>query len=471
MTELVLANVEVEGRRCHLQVRDDTIVAIRNDVPGGTSSSRVLDGHGAALIPGLWDHHIHLAALAAARRSIVVGPPEVTDRAALAAALAAAARDAAPDGWLRAVGYHESVAGPLDRMSLDALVPDRALRVQHRSGALWMLNSVAIERVGLADATEPAIERDAEGVPTGRVFGADRWLRDRLPGGSMPDLTDVGALLARYGVTGVTDLTPYADAEDLDDLARAVATSVPQRVVATGGPVLAGMTIAGGVERGPVKVMLADHDLPALDDVVGWIGRARRAGRNVAVHCVTRVALVLALAAWDAAGAEPGDRVEHGAVIPPELYERVVRARLTVVTQPGFVAERGDRYLIEVDEEDRGHLYPCGTLLDAGVPVAGSTDAPFGDPDPWRAIVAAHERRTQGGAIVGRAERVTAARALDLFLGAPHAPGGPPRRVVPGAPADLCLLDGPLDDVLREADASRVRATVVGGRVVFSAEG
>ena len=47
-------------------------------------------------------------------------------------------------GWLRGVAYHESVAGPLDRDRLDAWVADRPLRVQHRSGALWMLNSAGI---------------------------------------------------------------------------------------------------------------------------------------------------------------------------------------------------------------------------------------------------------------------------------------------------------------------------------------
>src|SRR4051812_49503074 len=35
-------------------------------------------------------------------------------------------------------------------------------------------------------------------------------------------------------------------------------------------------------------------------------------------HCVSRAALALALAAWDVVPSRRGDRVEHGAVIPPE---------------------------------------------------------------------------------------------------------------------------------------------------------
>jgi len=68
------------------------------------SDSEVVDGAAGALVPGLWDHHIHVVALAAARRSVLVGPPAVADVDALTHAL----RDAtAPGGWVRAVGYHE----------------------------------------------------------------------------------------------------------------------------------------------------------------------------------------------------------------------------------------------------------------------------------------------------------------------------------------------------------------------------
>ena len=73
-----------------------------------------------------------------------------------------------PDGWIRAVGYHASVAGELDREQLDALVADTPLRIQHRSGAMWILNSAGLARVGLADH------------PDGRLHSADDW-SDALP--------------------------------------------------------------------------------------------------------------------------------------------------------------------------------------------------------------------------------------------------------------------------------------------------
>src|SRR6185436_18011267 len=105
----------------------------------------VIDAAGGALLPGLHDHHVHLLAMAAARASIDVGPPAVTSPTGFDDAL----RTAAGDGWVRAVGYHESIAGPLDRRRLDALLPHRPARVQHRSGQLWVLNGAALDLVGL----------------------------------------------------------------------------------------------------------------------------------------------------------------------------------------------------------------------------------------------------------------------------------------------------------------------------------
>ena len=85
----------------------------------------------------------------------------------------------------------------------------------------------------------------------------------------------------------------------------------------------------------------------------------------------------------------PGDRIEHASVTPPEVIAVMAHLSLTVVTQPAFVAARGDVYLRDVDPADRPDLYRCASLLEAGVAVGGSTDAPFGPDDPWLAMRAA----------------------------------------------------------------------------------
>jgi predicted amidohydrolase YtcJ len=223
----------------------------------------------------------------------------------------------------------------------------------------------------------------------------------------------------------------------------------------------------GAFRVGPVKVLLDDDDLPDFDRVAATITRAHGWGRGVAVHCVTAGELAFALAAFGQADAGPGDRIEHGGVVHPDAAARIADLGLTVVTQPGFIAERGDRYLAEVDPADQPYLYPCASLIAAGVRVAGSSDAPYASPDPWAAMAAAVNRTTRGGLPLGLEERVAPRRALALFLGKFDDPGGPSRRVAEGAAADLCLLRSPLAEALAEPSADQVAATIVAGRMVF----
>jgi predicted amidohydrolase YtcJ len=424
-----------------------------------------LDAAGGALLPGLHDHHLHLLALAASADSLRCGPPEVRTRGDLERALRGARPRA---GWIRGVGYHDSVAGALDRDALDALAPGAAVRVQHRSGALWILSSAGMDRLGLdRGADAPGVERDAAGRATGRLYRADAWLLARLGPPDPPDLAPVGEQLARCGVTGATDATARNAGPELALLeAAAEKGALPQRLLVMGGHDLPKPSHPR-VARGPVKLVLAEAALPDFDATSAAIRAAHAAGRAAAIHCVTRAELAFAVGAFDAAGARPGDRIEHAAVAPPELVARIAALGLTVVAQPHFVSERGDAYAAEVDPADLRWLHRARGFDAAGVPLGAGTDAPFGAADPWRSMRAAVERRCESGAVLGAEEAVSPERALALFSSPADAPGAAPRTLAAGAPADLCLLDRPWSEARRALDSSAVAATLVAGSVVY----
>lgn len=460
---LLLKDVEVEGRAADVVVDRGLVVrvapagAVR---PGDVDDlESVVDGGGGALLPGLHDHHLHLLAMAAAAVSVTCGPPSVRTADDLAHAL----RTAPTGPWVRGVGYHESVAGDLDRWALDRWVPDRPVRVQHRSGALWVLNSRALHEVDGALDRSADVERGADGVPTGRLWRYDDRLRPALPR-HPPDLAATGRALAAVGITGVTDATPDADVSALRLLADSVASgALPVHVHVLGSAT--GAAVPAPLTAGPRKLLLRDHDLPTYDELRARVVAEHVAGRAVAVHCVTRESLLLLLAVLDEVGALPGDRVEHAAVVPAGVAAALAAHGLRVVTQPDFLRTRGDAYLRDVDPRDHECLYPHASLLAAGVPVAASSDAPFGDLDPWWSVASAVRRTTRAGVPIGVPERVSAAVALAGYLGERDDPGGPARRVRPSAPADLCLLHVPLDVALREPRAEHVRATILGGRL------
>jgi predicted amidohydrolase YtcJ len=461
--DLLIRDVAVEGRPNHdVRIAAGRVVEIGARLTGPEPD---LDGGGGALLPGLIDHHIHLFGLAAQAAS--VGLQDAASSAGLALALRDAAARLPPGDWLRGVGYHEGAGELLDRRSLDRIVADRPVRVQHRTGGLWVLNSAALDLVAGDDAPD-CVERDADDQPTGRVWRGDDWLRTRLRR-SPPSLAGISADLASRGVTGAADASVTNDQAQAEVFARAIADGQwRQRLMLMSGGALAAPA-GGGFQVGPVKLLLDDDRLPDLDGVVAAMVQAHAWGRRVAVHCVAAGELAFALAAFEAAGCVPGDRIEHGGVVHPLAALQVAAHGLTVVTQPGYIAERGDRYLAEVDPADLDALYPCASLMRAGIRVAGSSDAPYAAADPWTAMAAAVSRTTASGRPLGLDERVTPRQALDLFLGGFDDPGGPPRRVEAGAAADLCLLHGPLDAALAKPDASWVAATVVGGRVIHRA--
>jgi predicted amidohydrolase YtcJ len=317
----------------------------------------------------------------------------------------------------------------------------------------------------------PGVELDAAGRPNGRLLRLDDWMRAQLESAgaaTLPSLAGVSRLLASFGVTGVTDTTPYNGPAAMASFTSAVA----------GGELLQSVRVMGGanlpepdgmqLRRGERKVLLDEHALPDWDTLAETFASAHRQGRAVAVHCVTPAELVLALSVLRAVGPVVGDRIEHASLVPGEVLPLLQEVGVRVVTQPGFVHERGDQYLSDVDAAQHDDLYRCRAFLAAGIPVAGSTDAPYGDPDPWAAMRAAVARTSRSGTVLGRDERVAPEQALALFTGVAHAPGGASREIAVGAPADLCLLDRPWDEARHRLQSEDVRVTIRAGQLIYN---
>ena len=463
---MLIRNAEVDsGTTTHLRITDATVTDIDPQLQA-LAGEEVLEADGALLLPGLQDHHLHLLALASALDSVVCGPPQVRTAEELAQSLLqhAAANAGDSEGWIRGIAYHESVAGNIDRDWLDRLLPARPLRIQHRSGRLWILNSCALDL--LCTGEDTPLERIG-GRPTGRLYDADEWLRQRI-GRRLPALARASGLLASFGVTGITDASAHNGHDEIRHFAAEQARRhLLQDVLAMGGPALDHAAASDGVRIGARKIYLREATLPTLEAMCADIIAAHAAGRAVAIHCVTVAELVFALVALSEAGHHRDDRIEHASVAPPDVLPLLAAASVTVVTQPNFVYERGDTYLAEVGAADRPWLYRGQGFLDAGIALAAGTDAPFGEADPWRAMHAAVTRRTRGGAIIGSSEALSPERALALFSAAAQDPGGPPRRIVPGSRADLCLLDRPWREARRDLSAVRVQATLKAGHVIW----
>jgi len=192
-------------------------------------------------------------------------------------------------------------------------------------------------------------------------------------------------------------------------------------------------------------------------------------GRPIAAHCVTRVELIFLLSALQAAGVVNGDRVEHASIADTDILTMIADMSVTVVTQPHFIAQRGDRYLHEVDEPDIPFLYRGRGFLDQGIGLAGGSDGPYGWIDPWASMRAAVSRKTCLGTTMAASECLQAEQAFALFCGTLEQPAAGYRAVEEGMLADLCLMSQPWSSVLEKLDSRDVRLTVCRGKLIYDA--
>ena len=445
----------------------------------------VLGDEDALLLPAFADPHLHLVACAADRTGPDLAAAAPATIVELLELLRGAADRLPPETWLRVSGYDEAWLAERrhpGRAELDRALPRHPLRLRHATRHATLLNSAAWTRVEQALGPLPVerAPRDASGAPLGVVFGLEPEIT-RVVGAIEPvalarGLRSVGEALARCGVTHVDEVTASNDASRVALLADAVARGdIPQRVRAfVADPDEAGSARrAGGghVTIAGVKLLARSTDEVHDASFADRLRRARLQGLSVAVHAVEPDVVVAVLDALASAPPRTGgddvpDRLEHASLCPPEVVRRIASAGVAVVSQPAFVAWRGDKYLREVEEPLREWLYPLRDLRRSGVTVAAGSDAPVAPLDPRIGLDGAVRRTTRGGGIVAAGQALDERDALDLYTSAPARLRGArgPYGIARGAAADVLVVE---PDSWRERWLGlRVRHTLSAGRVI-----
>ncbi|WP_028266866.1 amidohydrolase family protein [Arthrobacter sp. MA-N2] len=451
---LLIVNATVGWRTgTSVLIRDGLVseVGSRRACPG----TRVIDARGGSVVPGLWDHHLHLRSWAARRRSVDVSA--VTDPVRFQAVVRTAAGNKPPGAWLRIVGYDDDALGDLDAHRLDELLPlPTPLRVQHRSGHQWVLNRRAIEL--LHEAT-------GHSMPDDGVLLDDDSILARLPGELEDDsgIVREARLLAAQGCIGATDMTATTDPVSARKLAGTVRRWLQLGVF---GKVRPYPWETRGTVHG-TKLIVADHNLPELDGLIRMISESRPG--PVALHAVTYEALVLAMCALETAG-RAGDRIEHAFLAsgdyPKSNASRAGNHELPCVgAHPGFIWSQGNRLARVLTESEHEDYQRLRSWHEAGYTLLGGTDAPFGTSRLWRAMQCAVDRRTPDGRPLNRSEALTPEEAFTMFT-----PGGLRGTAYTPAPslgktADLCILAQPWSVVRSSLSSARVTATLRAGVV------
>jgi hypothetical protein len=206
------------------------------------------------------------------------------------------------------------------------------------------------------------------------------------------------------------------------------------------------------------------------------VERAHRASLQVAIHAIGDRAISSALTAYRRAlAAKPSvnhrHRIEHCELVTADLLEQIAELKILAVPQPIFLAEMGHTYLENLGPKRAHKLFPLRNLLNAGVPLAGSSDSPVSSFRPLEGVQAAVMRGKSNSDVIGPGQRISVAEALKIYTsGGAYASFEETQKgsLVPGTLADLVVLDrDPFHVPPEELSTIEVDMTIVGGKVMY----
>ena len=479
-------------------------------------------------IPGIVDSHCHPDGYAARlARWHDVSPATVTTREELLSLVKTKCAVLTPDEWFLGFRLNENKSGGYpDIKSLDAASNGRPLFILRTDGHIGLANTAAFAACGIpADAADPPFgrfdRRPGSGELTGLVretaahgFLSHIHASDTVDGVAaglervFEEFLSHGITTAYNSLTGSTGIHAY------------------QRLRATGRlPMRIGIIVSGreeglvesyigaGIESGfgddwlriigvewcpdcstsgrtaayyePYRGRAAEGEptdntgmlLYEIEDLKRRAIAAHGAGLLVMIEGVGDRGIDFALDAIEAAlAAYPKDdhrmRVEHCCFVTPELVSRLAQLSVVDSSATGFMYELGDAYIANRGDDAMKHMWPHRTLIDHGIPAPGHSDAWVCSPNPFTAMWAMVNRRTDSGASLDSSESVTVQEALCAYtrLGAwsgreEHIKGS----LEVGKLADIAVLDRDLFSIAPDAIRDvKVDLTIVDGVVRYS---
>lgn len=218
--DLILDNGEIrtpEGWASVLAVRAGVIIAIGDSaavLPFKSVQTKLIDLHGAAVLPGLHDLHVHPASAGQAELGCKFA--QGTAPAAILEAVRNCASSRTKGEWIVGGQWDANSFGKRapDRKQLDAVAPDNPVVLSDVSLHSMWLNSPALALAGITKATPNpeggVIERDVKGEPTGVIRETARVIVRRAipPFTAEENAKALGWSLSRmlsYGITSFTD--------------------------------------------------------------------------------------------------------------------------------------------------------------------------------------------------------------------------------------------------------------------------
>jgi predicted amidohydrolase YtcJ len=502
-----------------IAVKGARILYVGTDAAGFIGpKTKVIDAQGAAVIPGLFDSHVHMQALGDSLETLDLRGMQ--SEAAIAAKVKDAAGARRPGEWIRGRAWDQNLFADRQfptQQSLSKAAPGNPVFLERVDGHAAWVNQKALDMADVNRATaDPAggkILRDPAGRPTGVLIDrAQALVRAKVPAASLAEverrLERAAGECARLGMTsvadagiGATELAAYRELIAQHRLPVRIyamlsvsmnETALWRSYQAKGPQVSDFLTVrslklyADGAlgSRGAALLDPYTDDphntgiLISSEDFIRTTAQeAAKAGFQVNTHAIGDRAVHIVLNAYAAALNGPNDRrfrIEHAQIVAPGDFARFKRYAVIASMQPTHATS--DMPWAEQRLGPRRILgaYAWQTMWKAGVPVASGSDFPVENPNPlWGFYSAVTRQDHEGNPPAGwyPAQRMSRDEALRswTYEGAYAAfQENDKGTLEAGKLADFVMLS---DDIMqspaRQIWEARVRLTVLGGEIVF----
>lgn len=513
--------------------RDGRILAIGEaaDVQNlADAQTRTVNLNGRTLLPGFFDCHLHILWLGLNLGHVNLASPPVQTKDDIVRLLRERREQQPKLTCLQGNRYDQNKLPDkthITRHDLDKVATDIPVRVVHTSGHAAVVNSRALQMLGITRNTDNPIGgeilRDEKGNPNGVLLETASWSHlERI----LPETTQADAIAALERANGYLlerGITSATDANTLPEDVAAFALAASRRTLTVRTNLMVNwaeiVAQAGGRIPRPQDFMLSEYaadghqlhvgqaklfsdgaittrtcwlsepfvgmpdnygiPIHPPDELHDLIDKAHRTGWQIATHAIGDKAIDVVLTCYADAQREhprphPDHRIEHAMLLTPDLIARLRRQKIWSVGQPEFISGLGDAYIDALGEERAFRISPYATLDRQNVAQAFSSDCPVVGGAPLDGIRAAVTRRTPQGRILNPKECLDVETALFNYTAAPaYATRTEQDRgtVEIGKWADFVVLSAdPVETQTDEWEKIQVEATWVGGRCLHGAE-
>ena len=430
---------------------------ITNIHEGTSHEKSALDLSRKCLIPGFIDSHCHLLAAGLNYQKLDLSHCSTQEEALEFVLDSYKGSDS--DTWLIAKGYDPA---KLDRENklckeiLDQISRKTPILIEHKSGHSGTLNSAGLEYANLTSSTRSpqggTYGKNSCGDLDGNLYEtAYEKLLKLLPAPTLDQMTQAiltsGKKMARQGITSAAELIAgYYDIEkELWAYKSAIQQGCSLRIRLfvmwrdlVGPKAISQEKIAeifDGINEDQLKIvgtkLFADGALSSRTAAIhgtynqGGSGhiiypqtvltekviQAHKQGWPIAIHSIGDRATDLVINAYQEIGDASQCRIEHTMLLSNQQIEQIKKLGCMLNMQPGFLASYGESYKNVLPSEKLDNLCRFKSILEQDIPLAFSSDSPFGPENPWENI----DATTKRAASLNQNECISAAQALEAY--------------------------------------------------------